>query len=87
MLTIPGKDYAVTLRNGVLTHRDNEKNASPTVTITLAKATLDQISLRKLDFPTAIKQGDIKLDGDGKALGVFLGMIDTPAPQFNIVTP
>lgn len=81
------KDYAVTLRNGVLTHRDNEKNASPTVTITLAKATLDQISLRKLDFPTAIKQGDIKLNGDGKALGVFLGMIDTPAPQFNIVTP
>ncbi len=81
------RDYAVTLRNGVLTHRDNEKNASPTVTITLAKATLDQISLRKLDFPTAIKQGDIKLDGDGKALGVFLGMIDTPAPQFNIVTP
>ncbi len=57
------------------------------MTITLAKATLDQISLRKLDFPTAIKQGDIKLDGDGKALGVFLGMIDTPAPQFNIVTP
>ncbi|MCP1626330.1 alkyl/aryl-sulfatase [Pseudomonas nitroreducens] len=82
-----GKDYAVTLRNGVLTHRNDEKSANPTVTVTLAKSTLDQISLRKLDFPTAIKQGDIKLDGNAKALGAFLGMIDSPAPQFNIVTP
>ncbi|WP_152228115.1 alkyl sulfatase dimerization domain-containing protein [Pseudomonas sp. SCB32] len=82
-----GKDYAVTLRNGVLTHRNDEKSANANVTIRLAKATLDQISLRKLDFPTAIKQGDIKLEGDSKVLAGLLGMVDSFPPQFNIVTP
>ncbi|MBD9676539.1 MBL fold metallo-hydrolase [Pseudomonas sp. PDM18] len=82
-----GQSYAVTLRNGVLTHRDNQTSPSANVTIKLAKSTLDQISLRKLDFPTAIKQGEIKLEGDGKMLGGFLGMLDSFPPQFNIVTP
>ncbi|QRY77942.1 MBL fold metallo-hydrolase [Pseudomonas sp. PDNC002] len=82
-----GKSYAVTIRNGVLTHRDNETNPDANVTIRLAKATLDQISLRQLDFPTAIKQGAIKLEGDSKILGGLLGMIDSFPPQFNIVTP
>ncbi|OWP49739.1 alkyl/aryl-sulfatase [Pseudomonas nitroreducens] len=82
-----GKNYAVTLRNGVLTHRNDEKNPDAKVTIKLAKATLDRISLRQLDFPTAIKQGDIKLEGDSKALGGLLGMVDSFPPQFNIVTP
>jgi alkyl sulfatase BDS1-like metallo-beta-lactamase superfamily hydrolase len=79
--------YALTLRNGVLTHRNDQLDPRANLTVKLDKATLDQISLRKLDFPTAIKQGAIKLDGDGKKLGEFLGMIDNFKPQFNIVTP
>ena len=82
-----GQRYTLTLRNGVLTHRNDQLAAQADLTVTLDKATLDQISLRKLDFPTAIKQGAIKLDGDGKKLGEFLGMIDSFKPQFNIVTP
>lgn len=81
------ENYAVTLRNGVLTHRNNQLAAKADVTVKLSKATLDRISLRQLDFPTAIKQGDIKLDGEGARLGQFLGMIDSFAPQFNVVTP
>jgi alkyl sulfatase BDS1-like metallo-beta-lactamase superfamily hydrolase len=82
-----GQRYTLTLRNGVLTHRNDQLAAQADLTVTLDKATLDQISLRKLDFPTAVKQGAIKLDGDGKKLGEFLGMIDSFKPQFNIVTP
>jgi len=82
-----GQRFTLTLRNGVLTHRNDQLAAQADLTVTLDKATLDQISLRKLDFPTAIKQGAIKLDGDGKKLGEFLGMIDSFKPQFNIVTP
>ena len=82
-----GKSYAVTIRNGVLTHRDNEKSPAANATIRLSKSTLDQISLRQLDFPTAIKQGAIRIDGDRKLLGSLLGMVDSFPPQFNIVTP
>jgi len=81
------ENYALTLRNGVLTHRNKQLAAKADLTVKLSKATLDRISLRQLDFPTAIKQGDIKLDGEGARLGQFLGMIDSFAPQFNVVTP
>ncbi|MFS2126370.1 alkyl/aryl-sulfatase [Pseudomonas sp. Pseusp97] len=81
------ENYALTLRNGVLTHRNRQLAAKADLTVKLSKATLDRISLRQLDFPTAIKQGDIKLEGEGARLGQFLGMIDSFAPQFNVVTP
>lgn len=79
--------FALTLRNGVLTHRSGTQNAKAAVTVTMDKATLDKISLRQLDFPTAIKQGDIQIQGDSKKLGELLGMLDTFSPWFNIVTP
>lgn len=79
--------FALTLRNGVLTHRSGNHNPQAAVTVTMDKATLDKISLRQLDFPAAIKQGDIQIQGDSKKLGELLGMLDTFTPTFNIVTP
>lgn len=81
------ENYALTLRNGVLTHRNKQLAPKADLTVTLSKATLDRISLRQLDFPTAIKQGGIKLVGENARLGQFLGMVDSFAPQFNVVTP
>ncbi|MBB2497084.1 alkyl/aryl-sulfatase [Aquipseudomonas ullengensis] len=82
-----GQSFVLTLRNGVLTHRNDKQSAQAVITVKLDKATLDQISMRRLDFPTAVKRGDIKLEGDGKRLGQFLSMLDTFTQQFNIVTP
>ncbi|MOA61410.1 hypothetical protein D3C78_1865440 [compost metagenome] len=70
-----------------MTHRAGVKNDQAQLTLRLDKATLDKISLRELDFPTAIKQGAIKLEGDGKKLGEFLSMLDSFNGQYNIVTP
>jgi len=81
------KPFALTLRNGVLTHRRDARHDDAALTVTMSKATLDRISQRQLDFPTAIKQGDITLQGDGQKLGELLGMLDTFSPWFNIVTP
>ncbi|MOA58500.1 hypothetical protein D3C78_1829120 [compost metagenome] len=53
----------------------------------MSKAVLDQISLRQLDFPTAIKQGDIKLEGDAERFKAMLGMLASFQPTFNVVTP
>nr|F8KAY7.1 RecName: Full=(R)-specific secondary-alkylsulfatase; Short=(R)-specific sec-alkylsulfatase; AltName: Full=Inverting sec-alkylsulfatase Pisa1; AltName: Full=Inverting secondary alkylsulfatase 1; AltName: Full=Type III (R)-specific secondary-alkylsulfatase; Flags: Precursor [Pseudomonas sp.]CCA63329.1 sec-alkylsulfatase [Pseudomonas sp. DSM 6611] len=81
------QDIALTLRNGVLTQRVGSLNPKADVTVKLTKPTLDQIAARKLDLPTAIKQGTVKLDGDGKKLGEFFGLLDSFSPKFNIVEP
>lgn len=57
------------------------------ISASMAKSTLDLISLKQLDFPTAIKQGQISLSGNGKQLGELLGALDSFSPQFDIVTP
>lgn len=79
--------YALTLRNGVLTTRENSQHAKADATITMTKPTLDRISLRQVDLPTAIKQGDVKIDGDGRKLGELMGMTTPFKTMFNIVTP
>lgn len=82
-----GKAFALTLRNGVLTYREGSSHPQADLTVKMNKTTLDKISQRQLDFPTAIKQGEVRLEGDGQKLGELLGMLDSFNPQFNIVTP
>ncbi|VVO83207.1 alkyl/aryl-sulfatase [Pseudomonas fluorescens] len=80
------KDFNLTLRNGVLTHRAG-LNPTADASVSLSKDTLEKISLKQLDFPTAMQKGLIKLQGNGKKLGELMGSLDTFGPQFNIVTP
>ncbi|KPH01724.1 alkyl sulfatase [Pseudomonas sp. RIT-PI-q] len=80
------KDFNLTLRNGVLTHRAG-LNPAADASVSLSKATLEQISLKQLDFPTAMQKGLIKVQGDGKKLAQLMGSLDSFSPQFNIVTP
>ena len=82
----PNQAYNLTLRNGVLTHRSGS-NPQADASVSMNKATLEQISLKQLDFPTAIQKGLVKLQGNGKKLGELMGSLDTFGPQFNIVTP
>ncbi|MNN36825.1 SCP-2 sterol transfer family protein [compost metagenome] len=79
--------FALTLRNGVLTYRERVSHAKADASVTMSKAVLDQISLRQLDFPTALKQGDIKLEGDAERFKAMLGMLTSFQPTFNVVTP
>ncbi|WP_282357394.1 alkyl sulfatase dimerization domain-containing protein [Pseudomonas sp. PS01303] len=80
------KDFNLTLRNGVLTHRAG-LNPAADASVSLSKDTLEKISLKQQDFPTAMQKGLIKLQGNGKKLGELMGSLDTFGPQFNIVTP
>lgn len=82
-----GQPFALTLRNGVLTYREHASHAKADVTVTMTKDVLDRISLRQLDFPTALKQGDIKLEGDADRFKAMMGMLTAFQPTFNIVTP
>ncbi|MBC8995401.1 MBL fold metallo-hydrolase [Pseudomonas sp. N40(2020)] len=80
------RDFNLTLRNGVLTHRVG-LNPAADAGVSLSKDTLEKISLKQLDFPTAMQKGLIKLQGNGKKLGELMDSLDTFGPQFNIVTP
>ncbi|WP_350568228.1 alkyl sulfatase dimerization domain-containing protein [Pseudomonas sp. H26/SER47-MNA-CIBAN-0231] len=80
------KDFTLTLRNGVLTHRAG-LNPAADASVSLSRDTLEKISLKQLDFPTAMQKGLVKLQGNGQKFGLLMGSLDTFGPQFNIVTP
>lgn len=79
--------YAMTLRNSALTYVAEAQHAQPTATVTLTKATLDQISLKQLTLPQAMQSGAIRIDGNPQAVAGLFGMLDNFDPNFNIVTP
>lgn len=81
------QSFALTLRNGVLTYRENSSHAHPDAALSIDKATLDRISLKELDFPAALKQGLAKVEGDPRKLGELMGLLDAFTPDFNIATP
>ncbi|MBV4546490.1 alkyl/aryl-sulfatase [Pseudomonas triticicola] len=80
------RDFTLTLRNGVLTHRAG-LNPAADASVSLNRDTLEKISLKQLDFPTAMQKGLVKLQGNGQKFGLLMGSLDTFGPQFNIVTP
>lgn len=81
------QSFALTLRNGVLTYRQGSRHAHPDASLSIDKATLDRISLKELDFPAALKQGLVKVEGDPSKLGELMGLMDNFSPNFNIATP
>jgi len=75
------------LENSVLTHAMGKQAANADATVTLNRATLDLITLRQKTFPQAMKDGDVKVQGNGARLMELLGMLDEFNPMFDIVTP
>jgi alkyl sulfatase BDS1-like metallo-beta-lactamase superfamily hydrolase len=82
-----GERATLTLENQVLSHVMGEHAAQADASITLDRRTLDQISLQRLTFPDAVQAGQARIDGNAQALGALMGMLDTFAPGFEIVTP
>jgi linear primary-alkylsulfatase len=56
-------------------------------TLTLTRATLDDISLQNTTFPAALQSGRITIAGQREKLGELLGMLDTFVPAFPTVEP
>lgn len=78
-----GASYRLSLRNGVLVHREIASDpATATVTIKLEKKLRLLLALMG-DFDSP----GLEISGDQEALQSFLGMLDEPDPDFNIVTP
>ncbi|WP_375738176.1 alkyl/aryl-sulfatase [Pseudomonas boanensis] len=81
------EDYALTLRNGVLTHRNGARHAAPEISVTMTKALLDRIALKETGFLKESTIGGITIEGGRLKLLELLGGLDEPNGQFNLVTP
>ena len=81
--TQPPVNYRLTLRNGVLVYRKRAADpATADATVTL-DGTLRLLAAAAGDFTAP----GLTVTGDGAALQSLLGVMDRPAPDFNIVTP
>ncbi|WP_197501671.1 alkyl/aryl-sulfatase [Mycobacterium sp. 852002-51057_SCH5723018] len=76
-------NYRLTLRNGVLVYRKVAADpATATVTVKL-DSKFRLLAMAVGDFTSP----GLELSGDQSALQAFLGALDQPDPNFNIVTP
>lgn len=81
-----GKDYALTVENGVLTYEPKLANDAD-VGLTMNKTTLEDIQLGKATLEQKVASGELKFDGRPQAFAEFMGLLDTFDFWFNIVTP
>ncbi|MCZ0752647.1 alkyl/aryl-sulfatase [Aeromonas enteropelogenes] len=81
-----GEKHTLSLENAVLNHTTRYA-ASPDVTVTLSKQTLDDIQLGQGTLEQKIASGEIKIQGDQQTFSDFVGLLDKFNFWFNIVTP
>ena len=81
------EQYALNLQNSALTYRAGWQAPDADVTFTLARATLDAITLGQTSFDKEVAAGTIKVEGNGQKLAELMGLLDTFDPTFAVVTP
>lgn len=78
--------YTLTIENAVLHHSKNQVK-NPDVSLVMSMKTMNSIQLKELTFDEAIKNGTVKISGNGKQFKEFLGMMDDFNFWFSVVTP
>lgn len=74
--------FALTLRNGVLTHREHDPSALPDADLTVRLT-----SAQLLGVLGAGRLDDVVVEGDASALATLAGILDPGDPAFEIVLP
>ena len=85
--TDTGEQVLVNLENCALTHRIGEVDAAADASITLARSTLDEISLQRLSFSDALQAERIEVSGQVSALTALLATLDHFSRMFAVVGP
>ena len=81
--------HVTRLENGVLNHRAArpDEDVSADATIVIARSDLNDALLGTAPLPELFASGQIRIEGDGAKLGVLMGLLDSPDPDFEIVKP
>ncbi|AFT72446.1 beta-lactamase-like protein [Alloalcanivorax dieselolei B5] len=81
------QDFALTVRNGVLTYLEGHRHDNADASVTMGKADLDQVGLGKLTLPQCMQDGRLAVAGDQAKVAALFSMLDQFQSSFNIVTP
>jgi linear primary-alkylsulfatase len=81
------QDYVLNLENSALTCMPDAQADRADATLTLTRAILDEISLRKTTFEAALESGQIAVSGAREKFLELLAMLDTFPLQFPVVEP
>jgi alkyl sulfatase BDS1-like metallo-beta-lactamase superfamily hydrolase len=81
------QDYVLNLDNSALTYVADSQADDADATVTLTRATLDEISMRTTTFESALQSGQISVTGKREKLVELLEMLDTFPLQFAVVEP
>jgi alkyl sulfatase BDS1-like metallo-beta-lactamase superfamily hydrolase len=87
VITSPDEEHAITIRNGVLSHRPRKHDPAADARLVVAREALNQLLLKTADIGELAESGRLRVEGDGAKLGELLGLLDEPNPGFAIVTP
>lgn len=83
-----GEDgYLLELENGVLNHTAGQVADDADATITLTRATLNDIVLGQTTLDQAMTNGDVTVEGNSESLAELVSYLDTFEFWFDIVTP
>jgi alkyl sulfatase BDS1-like metallo-beta-lactamase superfamily hydrolase len=78
---------AIVVGGGVEVPRYGVTDAAPTATVTLNRATLDDVMLGQAQFPALMQSGAIRIDGNRMAFLSWFALHPPADPRFNVVVP
>ena len=78
---------AIVVGGGVEVPRYGLTDPAPTATITINRATLDDVMLGQAQFPALLQSGAIRIDGDRMAFLSWFALHPPADPRFNVVVP
>jgi alkyl sulfatase BDS1-like metallo-beta-lactamase superfamily hydrolase len=87
LFTDTQQEYVLNLENSALTCAPGARATNADATLTLTRATLDEISLQKTTFAEALESGKIAVAGSREKLLELLAMLETFPVRFPIVEP
>jgi len=85
--TESGQSYVLTLDHSALTHTAGPRAERADAGVSLSRATFLAVLARQKTIADAVRDGDIRLDGDARRVAELFAMLDDANPAFPIVEP
>jgi alkyl sulfatase BDS1-like metallo-beta-lactamase superfamily hydrolase len=79
--------YLLVVQYGVLQYHKGQQAKDADASLTMSRATLNEIIAGKLKVAQGVTKGTIKLEGDAKSFEEFVSLLDTFDPWYQVVLP